>query len=672
MEARQLAGKREVSLRPAASFAAAAALCLLVATPAAAAPAVTGVWASQVQSTTTRLNAEVDPDGKSSSYRFEYLTRAAYEVNVAGAKDPFAGASRVPPSGETAIPGTAPAVITPLITGLSPGAAYRYRLVVKNADGTTTGPTREVRTHPVATSFALPDGRGWELVSPVEKNGGQIAPLGEAGAGPSRAAAGGGAVAYASRGSFAGGGGGAAPFSAYVSRRGSSGWSTENVTPAQLSGAYEASPFEAFSTDLARGLYLNPGRCPVGDPCLPGYQLRDDATAALTPSPADPGTLIAASADLSRLLFAKAGQLNLWAPPSGSVIPLNPAPSVASDPPFGAVSANGSRVYYQGNDGNLHTRAGAITEQVDVFAGGGGTLEDASSDGATALYSKAGHLYRYEAATDTSTDLTPEGGVVGGSSILASGRALFASTASLLTSNGERYDNLNANSKAPEPQVYLLDLATSALACVSCNPTNARPVGPSRVPNARGPHRPRAIVANGARVYFDTEDALALSDTNLNWDVYQWTAPGAFGCANPRGCVALISSGLANWATFLDASLDGADVFFATDRSLVGTDPDSIDLYDARAGGGFPEPIAPPLCVGDACQAVPPPVEDPVLTTVLSGPGNPTERYRAYGAKARCPKGRALKTVKRKGRWVQKCVKVGKKGKRKAERGRGR
>lgn len=637
--------------------------CLLApAGASAAAPSVGGVWASQVQPTNVRLNAEVNPNGKTSTYRFEYLTRAAYEANVAGAKDPFTGASKLPAAGETTIAGTAATTIFPGLFGLSTDTPYRYRLVVKNPDGTTTGPTREVRTFPAAAPFALPDGRGWEMVSPVEKNGGQIAAPAEAGAGTTRAAAAGSAVTYASKGSFAGGAG-AAPFSSYVSRRTAAGWAAQNITPAALSDAYEGSPFEAFSADLSRGLYLNPSRCPVGNPCLSGYQLRDNVTAGLTASPTDPGTLIAASDDLGRLLFAKAGQLNLWSPPAGSVVPLNPAPPVATDPPFGAISTGGSRVYYQGNDGNLHTRAGAITEQVDVFAGGGGFLEDAAADGATALYSKAGHLYRYEAATDTSVDLTPEGGVVTGSAILASGKALFASTEPLLTTSGERYDNLNATTKVPEPQVYLLDLGSSSLACLSCNPTNARPVGPSRVPGSPGPHRPRAIAAGGSRVYFDSRDGLVLSDVNFDFDVYQWTAPGAFGCANPRGCLALISTGLAGRASFLDASADGADAFFITDRSLVGTDPDSVDLYDARIGGGFPEPTSPSPCVGDACQVVPPAVEDPVLTTTLQGPGNPGERYRAYGDKAKCPKGKKLKTVKRKGKWVQKCVKRKSKGK---------
>lgn len=638
-----------------------AAVCIVAAlvgpgAAAAAAPTVGEVWVSSVQPTTARLNAEVDPGGKQSAFHFDFLTKVAYEANVAGSKDPFAGTSRLPATVDTIIPVTTPTTISPNLFGLAPGTAYRYRLVVQNADGTTVGPTRDVRTLPLAAPFALPDGRGWEMVSPVAKNGGQIAPAAEAGGGTTRAAAAGGAVAYASKASFAGGAG-AAPFSSYLARRTAAGWSTENVTPAHLSDAYSGAPYEAFSTDLVRALYTNPSRCPTGDPCAAGFRLRDNLTGGLVPSPVDPGRLLAASDGLSRLVFTEAGELNLWSPP-GPMQALAPTPPVASDPPFGAVSNDGQRIYYQGADDNLYLREGIATKQVDLAVGGGGSLEDAAPDGATVLYTKAGHLYRYDAASATSQDLTPEGGVLAGSATLAAGRALFASTVPLLASNGERYDNEGLSSGLPEPQVYLHDLGSGTLACVSCNPTHARPLGPSRVPGSPGPHRPRAIAAAGQRVFFDSRDALVSSDVNLNWDVYQWTAPGAPGCSDPDGCVALISSGQANWGTFVDASASGDDAFFLTDRSLVGRDPDSVDLYDARVGGGLPESEPPAGCIGDACQVVPAAVEDPVLTTVLQGPGNPGERYRAYGAKARCPKGKRLRTVKRKGQLVQRCVQV--------------
>lgn len=47
----------------------------------------------------------------------------------------------------------------------------------------------------------------------------------------------------------------------------------------------------------------------------------------------------------------------------------------------------------------------------------------------------------------------------------------------------------------------------------------------------------------------------------------------------------------------------GRDVFFFTSDSLVPQDVDTqASWYDAREGGGFPAPVAPPACVGDTCQ----------------------------------------------------------------------
>ena len=68
---------------------------------------------------------------------------------------------------------------------------------------------------------------------------------------------------------------------------------------------------------------------------------------------------------------------------------------------------------------------------------------------------------------------------------------------------------------------------------------------------------------------------------------------------------------------FIDASADGTDVFFLADDSLVSSDPGSVDVYDARIGGGFPDPPVPMPCVGDACQPLPPEPEDPHPGTVF-------------------------------------------------------
>jgi hypothetical protein len=125
-------------------------------------------------------------------------------------------------------------------------------------------------------------------------------------------------------------------------------------------------------------------------------------------------------------------------------------------------------------------------------------------------------------------------------------------------------------------------------------------------------YKPRVLSSDGKRVFFDSEDALIPQDSNHEVDVFEWEAQGVGGCTRTIGCIGPISSGRgADGATFVDSSVDGTDAFFLTDTSLVKQDLGGLDIYDARVGGGFPEPVAPIPCVGDACQVLPPPPEDP-------------------------------------------------------------
>ena len=92
--------------------------------------------------------------------------------------------------------------------------------------------------------------------------------------------------------------------------------------------------------------------------------------------------------------------------------------------------------------------------------------------------------------------------------------------------------------------------------------------------------------------------------------------------------MSLISSGRGpDGATFIDASADGTDVYFVTGESLVRVDPGSIDLYDARVGGGFPEPAEPFVCEGDNCQPLPSPPDDPNPGTSVRNTSNPPKRF---------------------------------------------
>jgi hypothetical protein len=203
-------------------------------------------------------------------------------------------------------------------------------------------------------------------------------------------------------------------------------------------------------------------------------------------------------------------------------------------------------------------------------------------------------------------------------------------------------------------EVYLYDAAGDDLVCASCNPTGARPTGPSSLPTWFSRFEaPRYLSDDGSRLFFQTSDAIDPSDENGLQDVYEFERAGVGTCteASPafnseqNGCVFMVSGGGSDDLTYLlDASADGRDVFFATREQLLPRDRDErFDIYDFRSGGGFPEPSAPPSCEGEGCRpsAQAPPSVTGVSTPGVTGSGNVVRKP--------CPKGK----VRRKGRCVK-------------------
>jgi hypothetical protein len=721
---------------------------------AASKPEIPAAWSTEVVATSARLRAEVNPEGSRTTYHFNYITaqRYAEDGEAFGAGTAKAPAGTDPSIGE----GVVTLAVFQSISNLAAETAYRYRVQATNAAGTETSATYAFRTQGLGGGALLADSRGWEMVSPVDKNGGQVEGPGETdGGGVLQAAAQGSAATYSSPASFGEGAQGAPQASQYISRRTESGWTTQNITAPMLSGSYGEAPngvpYQLFSPDLARGLLLNgehcreqePSRCPIANPPLPGsgapagyqdYYLRNDESGgfsalmtqanspSLTLSSSRFDLALAGSApELTHVVFSTCAKLtadasevagsegcdpseqNLyeWSGGGLALVNVNPGAKLAAQ--GGAVSTDGSRVYFT-EAGKLWLREGSGAPH-ELAAGG--EFQTATPSGAFAFYTKevsAGdvHLYRYSAGGGA-TDLTPSGGVIGvlgasedasrvyyqdatgleewhagATTTVASGAAqasdwppttatarVSADGTKLLFLSKARltgYDNTDQATGQPDSEVFLWS-AAAGLACLSCNPTNERPTGPSTIPGAYangtegalGPgqivtdsYKPRALSQNGRRAFFDSSDALVLSDTDNAPDVYQWEAQGEGTCARPGGCLGLISSGRsAGGGAFVDASASGSDAFFLTDGSLVPADPGSADLYDAREGGGFPLPPSEIPCQGDACQTLPPEPEDPEPGTLRSGPGNPPL---VLPNAAKCRKGQVL----RKGRCVKK------------------
>ena len=727
---RRWRGSRIPVRRAALTLVVSAVLVLVVSGPAQAAgpPQLLATWATNVAATSAVLHGEANPEGSATTLRFEYLTQSAYEANLAGAKEGFAGATRSPASGGTSLgSGEAPTEALRQITQLTPNTAYRYRAVATSsaAPQGAIGPEHTFTTQPSAAAFALPDDRGWEMVSPVDKNGGAIqAPGQNFGGDLLQAAAQGGEVTYSSASSFGQGAQGAPAASQYLGAREGGGWSVLNLSAPQRSGAEPQQgagvPYRLFSADLSVALLRGGGDClspgvgfadpsppPVGSGAPAGYQdyyLRNasgvfqalitnaNAPSLTLPAEAFEVRLTGATPDLSHLVLATCARLtpdatevpgctaggpNLYEWSGGTLSLVNQGVTDARlAAQSGAISSDGTRVYFSATeDAGLYLREGNQTKLVSE----GGSFQTASTDGSVAFFTKAGTLYRYQAPSNTSEPLAGEVlGVLGASadgSYLyyesasglhlwhegtitqvasqadavnyppATGAArvspdgthlLFSSTAPL-----SGFDNLDAGTGKPDAELFLYGAASKQIACVSCNPTNERPSGPSSLPGAIANgvgeeatqiYKPRVLSEGGQRVFFDSSDALVLQDTNNRADVYQWEAPGQGSCGSGsplnRGCVSLISSGRdGELSEFIDASADGGDVFFLTAASLVPSDPGSVDLYDARVGGGFAIPPSPIPCEADACQALPSEPEDPTPGTLVAGDANPSLHF---------------------------------------------
>jgi hypothetical protein len=695
-------------------------------------PQIPATWVTDVTPTSATLRAEVNPEGRSTTYRFQYLTAAEYQANLDAGHDGFLGARSVPAAGANIGSSSSPQLAFFNLLGpfnpLAPATAYRYRAVASNELGPAEGEVRTLRTEAAGTPPGLPDGRGWELVSPIDKNGGSIAGPGMIfGGAEIQAAAAGGALTFSSTSAFAGSPG-APPASQYLARRAAGGWLTESLTAPLASGVYgdhpDGAPYRLFSADLGAGLLFGGDPCrgqpgcaspapPLAGsgapPAYPTYYLRSASGYLSLLDPADLShtavapehfqiALAAASPDLSAVVLSSCAALsatatevlsgpgecdpaaqNLYRWSGGDLEQLNllpgqssGAPGAAIAAPIGALSSDGARVYWT-EGGDLFLRQGAQTLQVDAAQGGGGEFQTAAADGRIVFFTVADHLYRYDASAETAADLTPSGGVLGVLAASADATRLYyqdgaglwlwqqggsvsqiaagANAAApsdypptdatvRLSPDGTRlaflsaaeigdYDNHDAETYTPDTELYLYDPGQQPpLLCASCQPTGERPQGSASIPGtlvngSTAGYRPRALSADGGRLFFDTSDALVKADTNSRPDVYQWERQGEGDCSLTAGCVRLISGGRGEGGSFLDASADGADVFILTGDSLVGADPGSIDAYDARVGGGFAEPRSPFRCLGDACQPLPNAPEDPTPGTIVPSSGNP-------------------------------------------------
>ena len=130
-------------------------------TTLAAAPEIEGTGATYVTAESATFTAKINPEGAETTYTVEYARKGAAFVPV--------------PQGEGATgEGPVGVQIGAHLQGLTAHTSYEFRVTVTNALDTVTSVPIAFTTQASGESFALPDQRTWEMVSPPQKEGTQL------------------------------------------------------------------------------------------------------------------------------------------------------------------------------------------------------------------------------------------------------------------------------------------------------------------------------------------------------------------------------------------------------------------------------------------------------------------------------------------------------------------
>ncbi|HXB66191.1 MAG TPA: hypothetical protein VNV42_15075 [Solirubrobacteraceae bacterium] len=442
--------------------------------------------AANVTATAADLTAKIGTEDLATGYQFEYGTTPAYGL-------------RAPLPEATLAAATSTQKVTVRVENLQPNTTYYFRLAATNALGTVTASAAQFTTYPPGEAFSLPDNRVYEMVSPPDKNGGDVGG-GGAFLTPSPNAFGqssesGSAITYASSTSF-GDARGAALTTQYLSTRGPSGWTTHALSP-PVAGVEHfefagLAPFHLFTPELTAWVFswkhpsLTRGAPPEVENLYRGeggsnaYQLIDDGTPANAGAESYGVTAIGASSDLSHVVFEAHEALTPGAPSGAwsvyewtlgaplrlvSVLPgpgevaaaSASGPGGEANPLPNSMSADGSRIFWIDGNNQLYVREDATTtvklnasQRTPSLGEGTARFMAATPDGSKAFFidetaltnalEDNGGLYEYSVADGRLTDLTPDAGgdpgVEGVLGIGEGGASVYFVASASLTSNG--------------------------------------------------------------------------------------------------------------------------------------------------------------------------------------------------------------------------------------------
>jgi hypothetical protein len=353
-------------------------------------------------------------------------------------------------------------------------------------------------------SFVLPDNRAYELVSPVDKNGGDIggdAVGGSLASGEGESSVGGSTITYVSLTSF-GDAQSAKLVTQYLSSRTPSGWSTHGISPPAIPATSLtvdlSPPYRFFTPELTVGLleWTSPelaAGAPVGFDDLYVHPT-EAATYQLVTTVAPPSRtpenyevrFAGASPDLSHVVFeandalregapANARSVYEWSDGSLRLVSVLPGPGNVAAESAGAgdgkddmfandISADGSRIFWTDNHEQLYVREdGSTTVQLNAsqrtpsLGDGSAVFRAATPDGSKVFFTDEtpltdspqdnGGLYEYDFASGKLTDLSPDAGgapgVEGVVGVSEDGLSVyFVASASLATGASPGANNL--------------------------------------------------------------------------------------------------------------------------------------------------------------------------------------------------------------------------------------
>jgi hypothetical protein len=397
-------------------------------------PELLAEWAQGVSLNEATLKAQLNPQSAETTYRFEWgLTAAPYEhssADVSIGPKPFTH------------------TVSLFLQGLQAGTTYHFRIVAKNEMGTSTGADHAFTTFApgagfgpcpndpfrTAASALLPDCRAYEMVSPVDKNGGDIISGLQGLADPGvyvQAATDSDKLAYGTLFTSFAGEPNNFKFNEYLAERHErgepgEGWSSEGIHPAVLGDKCcegvdlgLAREFLAFSDDLC-GAWLYSAQGPPftvdGQPDYPNLYRRENCdpnVGSLEPlvpfPPALPGgtsityvnknSVQGLSADTEHVLFVAQAALTDDAAAGANAQVYD---RFGGENHLVSVLPNGT-----GGDPAPGDGLGfAAPVAAEVGGGDGGTLDTAvSTDGSRVYWSSDGKLYRRD---------HPEQGIVAG------------------------------------------------------------------------------------------------------------------------------------------------------------------------------------------------------------------------------------------------------------------